>query len=287
VKCNVAVITTTTSNPYGAAVLEIGEQAKKYFPNMNVSVFNGNNDPVTESSQLNTVVGSGTKIVVLDPVVSDALAPAVKQADAQGVKIIDIDRTVQAPVTTVIKAPDVPLAAKAAEHIAAELHGKGSVAILSGTPGASATIDRTKGFDEAIKKYPGIKIVANLNGNYETGAAYTQISNLLTRYSAGQLSWIFSMADTMSLGAIKALQAANRTDVKLSGVDGENQGIADVQKGVYESTVAYPLAMPAGLAGAAKACVNEQMPKLIPLAYPLITKANAAKYLGTNFGKEG
>jgi ribose transport system substrate-binding protein len=284
VKCNVAVITTTTSNPYGAAVLRTGQQAQKYFLNMNVKVFNGNNDPVTESSELNTVVTSGTKIVVLDPVVADALAPAVRAADAQGVKIIDIDRTVQAPVTTVIKAPDVPLAARAADHIAAVLHGKGTVAVLSGTPGASATIDRTNGFYTEMKKYPGIKIVANVNGNYNTDTAYNVVSNLLTRYPEGHLDWIFSMADTMSLGAIKALQAAHRTDVMLSGVDGQNQGIAAVQQGTYESTVAYPLPMPAGLAGAAKACMGESMPKLIPLSYPLITKANAAKYIGTNFG---
>lgn len=284
VKCDTALINTTTSNPYGADVLRIGQDAKKYFPQMNMKVFDGNNDPATQSSQLDTVVSQGIKIVVLNPVVSDALAPAVKRAQAQGVKIILIDRTVPVDVVSTVKAPDRPLAGRAMAHIAEQLNGKGTVAVLAGLSGASVTNERAKGFAEELKKHPGIKVVATEAGDYDTDKAFTATQNILTRFPKGKLDYIFSMADVMSFGAIKALEAAGRTDVKITSIDGQNQGIDAVAEGKLDGTVAYPLAMPAGLAAAAKVCAGESLPKNVALSYPLITKDNVSTYRGTNFG---
>lgn len=248
VTCKAAFLDDATSFPYGAAQLALSQKyAKQYFPNMKLTVLNGNNDPATQSSQLDTVVSQGFKTVILDPVVSDALVPATKRAVAAGVKIITIDRTVNTPVVSSIKAPDVPLATRAAQYIADQLHGKGNVAILSGTPGASPTIDRTNGFNEIMKHYPNIKIVANVNGNYDTNAGYTGIANLLTRLPKGRIDWIFSEADVMSLGAMKAIGAAGRgSDVRLSGIDGQNEGFQAIQAGTYAATVVYPLGAAGG-----------------------------------------
>jgi hypothetical protein len=57
-----------------------------------------------------------------------------------------------------------------------------------------------------------------------------------------------------------------------------------VAQGKLTGTVAYPLAMPAGLAAAAKVCAGESMPSTIALSYPLIDKSNVSTYRGTNFG---
>jgi ribose transport system substrate-binding protein len=247
-------------------------------------VLNGNNDPSTQSSQFDTVVSQGIKVVILDPVVKDALVPATKRAVAQGVKVIAIDRTVNTPVLTTIKAPDVPLAEKAAQRIADQLHGHGNVAILSGTPGASPTIDRTTGFMNVMKNYPGIHVVANVNGNYDTNQGFTATKDLLSRFARGQLDWIFSEADVMSFGAIKAVQGSNRgSDVKIGSIDGQNQGMDAVAAGTLAFTVVYPLVEPMNVAAAAKACAGEAMPQSISLLYPLVTKENVATYKGTQY----
>jgi ribose transport system substrate-binding protein len=157
------------------------------------------------------------------------------------------------------------------------------VAILSGTPGASPTIDRTAGYNNVAGKNPGIKTVANVNGNYDTNQGYTATKDLLARFPSGKLDWIFSEADIMSFGALKAVQESNRTDVKITGIDGQNQAIDLVASGSYDSTVVYPIVEPMDVAAAAKACKGESMPKDVALLYPLVTKENAATYKGTNF----
>jgi ribose transport system substrate-binding protein len=285
IDCEAALINTTTSNPYGADILRIGEESEKYFPNMDLKVFDGNNDPATQTSQMDTVVSQGIKTVILNPVVSDALAPAVERAQAQGVKVVLIDRTVPVDVVSTIKAPDRPLAGAAMKRIAEQLDGKGTVAILAGLSGASVTNERSKGFAEELKKHPGIKVVATEAGDYDTDKGFTATQNILTRFPEGELDYIFSMADVMSFGAIKALEAAGRDDdVKIVSIDGQNQGIDAVAEGKMDATVAYPLAMPAGLAGAAKVCAGESLPKNVALSYPVITKENVSTYRGTNFG---
>lgn len=285
VNCKVAFLDDATSFSYGAAQYKTTQQdAAKYFPKMNLTVSNGNNDPTTQTTQLDTAVSQGIKVVILDPVVKDALVPATKRAVAKGVKVVVIDRTVSTPVLTTIKAPDVPLGARAARRIAAQLHGHGNVAILSGTPGASPTIDRTAGFSSVMKKYPKIHVIANVNGNYDTSQGFTATKDLLARFPSGKIDWIFSEADVMTFGAIKALQQSKRSkDVKVTSIDGQNQAIAAIAKGTLDSTVVYPIVEPMGVAAAAKACKGESMPKSIQLLYPVVTKQNAAKYKGTNF----
>lgn len=285
IKCKVAFIDDATSFPYGATQFtETQRDAKKYFPNMKLTVLNGNGDPTTESNELKTVVSEGYKDVILDPVVQDALAPATKAAIAKGVKIVDIDRVVNANVLTTIKAPDIPLGAREAQYVVNQMHGHGNVVILSGTPGASPTISRTAGIEEILKKHPGIHVLANVNGNYDTSTAFSVTRDILSRYPSGSL-WIISEADVMTLGAVKAIAAAHRAgSVKLASIDGQNEALAILGTNGFEADVVYPVVVPADLVAAAKVCAGEPLPKSIPLEYPLVTKATVKRYLGTNFG---
>lgn len=285
VNCKVAFLDDATSFPYGATQFtKTQADGKEYFPNMKLTVLNGNGDATQESNELKTVVSEGFKVVILDAVVEDALAPAAKAAIAKGVKIVEIDRTVDAPVLTTIKAPDVPLGEREAQYVANQLHGQGNVVILSGTPGASPTIDRTTGIDNVFKNYPGIHVLANVNGNYDTSTGYSVIRDVLSRFPAGKVSWIVSEADVMTLGAVKAIAAAHRTDVKLASIDGQNEALAILGQDGFMADVVYPIVEPADLVAAAKACTSEPMPKSIALEYPLVTQANVKTYLGTNFG---
>lgn len=283
VSCKVAMLVPATSFPYGAAQFQQAQDnAKKYFPNMELTVLNADGDAATQSNQLDTVVSQGIKTIILDPLVRDALVPSTKKAVDSGANVIVVDRTVNTPVLTTIKAPDVPLGERAGQFIADYLKGKGKVAILSGSAGASPTIDRTQGFMNVMKKYPGIEIVADVAGDYDTAKAEQATTNLLSRFPKGQLDLIYTHADVMAFGAIPAIKAAGRgDDVKLVGIDGQEQSMDAISAGDYLATVAYPVVQPMAIVAAAKACMGESMPSEIALDYPLITADNVAEYKGT------
>jgi ribose transport system substrate-binding protein len=286
VTCPVGFALDATSFPYGAAMQsKTAAAAKQFFPKMKLSILDGNNDPATQSQAVTTLINKGVKVLIINAVTAQALVPAVNQAKAAGIKVVAVDRTVNTPVLTTVKAPDVPLGERAAQYIVDLLHGKGSVAILSGTPGASPTISRTTGFENVIKKYPGIHVVANVNGDYDQNKSASATDDLLSRFGAGKLDAIYSEADVMSLGAITSIKAAGRSGtVKLVSIDGQQQGLQAVQSGEIAGDVVYPVVAPEDVIAAAKACEHEPMPTFIALDYPLVTKANVQKYLGTNFG---
>ncbi|MGN6867657.1 MAG: substrate-binding domain-containing protein [Solirubrobacteraceae bacterium] len=275
-----------TSFPYGAAMdSKTAAAAKKFFPNMKMTILDGNNDPATQAQDVGTLVNQGIKVLIINAVTAQALVPAVKQAVAAGVKVVSVDRTVNTPVLTTVKAPDVPLGERAAQFIVSQLHGHGNVAILSGTPGASPTISRTTGFMNVVKNYPGIKVVANVNGNYDGATAAKVVDDLLSRFPAGKLDAIYSEADVMSLGAIQSIKAAGRAkSLFMVSIDGQQQALQAIQAGDLLATVVYPVVVPEDVIAAAKAGLGESMPTFIPLDYPLVTKDNVQKYLGTNFG---
>jgi ribose transport system substrate-binding protein len=283
VSCKVAMLVPATSFPYGAAQFQQAQDnAKKYFPNMELTVLNADGDAATQSNQLDTVVSQGIKTIILDPLVRDALVPSTKKAVDSGADVIVVDRTVNTPVLTTIKAPDVPLGERAGEFIAKYLNGKGKVAILSGSAGASPTIDRTAGFMNVMKQYPDIEIVADVAGDYDTAKAEQATTNLLSRFPKGQLDLIYTHADVMAFGALPAIKAAGRGgDVKLVGIDGQEQSMDAIAAGDYLATVAYPVVQPMAIIAAAKSCMGEPMPSEIALDYPLITADNVAEYKGT------
>ena len=91
--------------------------------------------------------------LIVNPVDSDAVAPAVQNAVSQGIKVISVDRVVNGVEVDCQIASDNVAGAKMATEYLIEQIGEGAkVAELQGVPGASATIDRGEGFHEAADK---------------------------------------------------------------------------------------------------------------------------------------
>ncbi len=98
-------------------------------------------------------------VLLINPVDSDAVVNAIKEANSKNIPVITLDRSANGgDVICHIASDNVKGGEMAAEFIAKALHGKGNVVELEGIPGTSAARDRGKGFDEAIAKYPDIKI---------------------------------------------------------------------------------------------------------------------------------
>jgi ribose transport system substrate-binding protein len=284
VKCKVGVSWSDTSFPYGAAALERTREAAKNFPNMEVFTTDGQGDAVTQSSQIEDMVAKGVEVIAISALDEKSLAPAVKKAESKGVKVIAVDRNVAAPVESYIGADNVEDGKVAGEHVAELLNGKGNVLVLQGSLGASPTIDRGKGFKEAMAENPGIKIIDEPTANYERSEGLSVMQDLLQRFGKGEIDAVFAENDEMSLGAIQAIDEAGRSEeISVVGVDGQESALQAIKAGKYAATVVYPLPVPEDLNAAAKICSGETLPKRIKQTAPLVTKENVDEYMGTTF----
>jgi ribose transport system substrate-binding protein len=286
ISCKVAFLDGTTSNPSDAHLFALFKQdAKKWFPKIDSTALSANGDPQTQANQMDTMSAQGAKVIILGVIDSQAIAPAVKRAEANGVKIVSVDRLVPVSVTTDVEADNFAMGVQEGQFAAKELKGKGNVAVVAGPAAIVEFPQRYQGFLEGIKAYPDMHIVTQqVDNDISTAGAYTITQNLLTRFPEGKLDWIYSMADVMTEGVIKALDGAHRTDVSIGSIDAQSQVLQDVADGhLVKLDIPYPQSILQGLVAAAKTCAGESVPPYIRLSHPEITKENAKQYIGTNF----
>lgn len=285
IKGKVAMPIASLTFAYGAALkARTEEAAKTYFPGIELIVGDGQNDPSAQTALIDNYISQGIQVMIINAVEKDAMAPAVKRAMDAGIKVVEVDRTVSTPVTVTIKANDYDIGFAAGKRMVEVLGGKGSIVELQGSAAASPTIDRHKGFMDAIAAAPGIKVVGSNNADYDQAKGLQVMEDFLQRFPAGKIDAVFAHADIMSFGAVQAIEASGRQDeIKVVSIDGENAAIDQVAAGKMDSSTIYPVVAPMGIVAAAKILAGETLPEFVKLDSPTVTKQNAAEFKGKGF----
>lgn len=192
----------TMNHPWRVAMVDgnVG-YAKENFPTVEVKVTDGQNSASTQASNVEALIAQHPKAIILSPLTADALTPVAKKAMDAGIPVITLDREVNTPVTSHIGADNKQIAEEAGKFMREKLGGNGNIIEIQGTAGASATIERNSGFVEAIAKFPGLKIVASTDGDYQRNNATKFIENNIQRFKSGEVTAVYAHNDEMALGA--------------------------------------------------------------------------------------
>ena len=111
------------------------------------------NDSAKQAADIENFVAQKVDAILVSPMTVDSQVPAIEDAVKAGIPVATVDRKSNSDMVLVhVGADNVEGGRAAARYIIDKLHNKGSVIELEGTPGASAAIDRKKGFDEVIGK---------------------------------------------------------------------------------------------------------------------------------------
>ncbi|MEP7053710.1 MAG: ABC transporter substrate-binding protein [Actinomycetota bacterium] len=168
-----------------------------------------------------------------------ALIPPLKAVKDQGVKLVEVDGTVEDGSLSVSKVLSDnkrggALAAKAINDLTG---GKGSVVVISTKPGISSTDERGEGFKEAIKAYPGIKFLGIEYNGGSNATAQQIVTGLIAKNS--DLSGVFGAGNVGSEGTAAALRAANASGrVKVVQYDASPGQVEQLQSKVLDALIA-------------------------------------------------
>jgi ABC-type sugar transport system substrate-binding protein len=99
-----------------------------------------------------------------------------------------------------VGASDYQLGLQTARDLLKSLGGKGDVIILEGVRGTSTSEERMRGFHDALKETPGVKVLSPQPGNYQRMQALQVTENLLQTYP--KIDGILAANDAMAVGAI-------------------------------------------------------------------------------------
>ena len=226
----IAVFTKNQTNPYFQAVRVGADAAAKALNVKTLHYIPTKPDSIPEQmSQIEDVVVKKPDAIVFTPVDYKALVPGVEKINAANIPVVNItDRSSAGKFVAFVGADDYSTALETARYLLKTLNGKGNFIILEGVKGALTNTDRVRGFNDALKENPGAKLLASQPGNYQRLQALQVTENLLQSHP--QIDGVLAANDAMAMGAVEALEGANRT-ARVIGINGTKEAVDAIKAG--------------------------------------------------------
>jgi ABC-type sugar transport system substrate-binding protein len=213
-----------------------------------VEITNCNNDSAVQVTQMENTITKTPKAIIANSVDSDGFNDAVKKAVDAKIPVIEVDNPASTAVVDGIVAFDnYKLGAMAAEEIVSRLtkkYGaeKGMLVDVYGAMSSECWRLRKQGFDETMKKHPGVTVVET-PGEGEQAKSQDALTNIIAKYG-DKIDAVFCPSDAPGIGCAEALKVANMwhpiSDAKhvifVTG-DGEPSAVTGIRDGYYDCTV--------------------------------------------------
>ena len=266
---------STQNNPFFVTLVEGAKKAAND-AGVSLSVVDAGDDVTKQTSDIEDLVNKGVSVLIVNPCDSDAVTGAIEAAKAKGVKVISVDRAVNGVEIDCQIASDNVLGAELATQYIVEKLGEGAmVAELEGVPGASAAIDRSKGFHNVADEK--LNVVARQTANFDRTEGMSVMENMLQ--ANPDIQGVFAANDEMALGAMEAIYGAGK-DIVVVGFDATDDAIEAIKAGRMDASIAQQPAMigKTAIDNAVKLLAGEKIPTSIPVEVTLVTIENVETF---------
>ncbi len=269
---------STLNNPF-FVTLRDGAQSAADEAGAELIVSDAQNDTAQQQDDIQNFVTQQVNVILVNPVDSDAVVPAIEAANQANIPVIALDRGASGgELATTIASDNVQGGDLAGEELI-RLLGSGSVAQLEGTPGADPARDRGQGFQDAIDAQSSVEVVASQSANFDRAEGLNVSENILQ--ANPNIAGIFAQNDEMALGAVQALGDSAGDEVKVVGFDAIEDALSAIQDGTINATVAQQPAEigSLGVENAISVINGESVEENIPVEVQLVTPENVSEFL--------
>ena len=233
-------------------------------------------------------IAQGVDAIILAPIVETGWEPVLREAKRAKIPVVLVDRGIKVTddslFATLIASDFVAEGKKAGEWLAKKTDGKAKIIELQGTPGAAPAIDRKKGFEEGIAKFPDMKIIASQSGDFRRSGGKEVMEALLKKYG-NEVTAVYAHNDDMALGAIQAIEEAGKkpgTEIVVVSVDGVKSAFEAIVAHKANCTVeCNPLLGPMAFEAMDKALAGEKLPKRTVVQDKVYDQATAPDAIGS------
>lgn len=196
-----------------------------------VTTVDVNNDFARMNTEITRAVNEKASAVVLGMGDPAQLGPGLKAAKAAGTPVIGLDAGVAPGVTANVTSDNKFLGETSAQAMIDATAKAGPILMFTYDDFEPV---RVRG--QAAKAYfqsKGVKVIDYVRIDAPNGLAdaKAKAKDALAKYPAGKIAGIWCAWDQAANGAYQAVDAAGRTDVKVTGVDGQDFAIAAINKG--------------------------------------------------------
>ena len=238
----------------------------------------------TQAAQIQNLILQGYDAIVIDAASPDALNGAIKQACDAHVVVVAFDGLVTEPCAYKVT---IDLAnvygAEEVRQIAKRLPNGGDLLYIRGLAGTSIDDDITRGVRSEMAKHPNLKIVGEVNGNWDQTTAQKAVATVLPSLPP-IVGGIDQGGD--AYGAAQAFKAAGRK-LPLIMLGNRQDELAwwkdQIKAGGYDSWSASeaPGMVTFAFWVAQQILDGKKVPKEVPMGILTIEQNDLDKYLAT------
>ena len=235
-------------------------------------------DPTKQAAQIENFVAQRVDAILAAPCDSDAIAAQLASPQAAGIPVFTVDIAARGgKIVSHIASDNTQGGRLAARTLAEMLNGTGAVIVID-HPEVASVQDRTRGFDEEIRKHPGITVVGRPSASGQRARAMAVMEDMLQAHR--DLRGVFAINDDSALGALSVLEAAGRKDVVIVGFDATQEAQDAIRKGgpLKADVMQYPTRLgTTAIDIIAKHLAGEQVPADVPVEVNVVTAATLAR----------
>jgi len=192
-------------------------------------ITSGDFDLAKQQAQIDNFVVQRVDAIVVCPVNSQGVGPAIDRATAAHIPVVSADtKAVGTHVVSAVASDNRAGGQLAAVYMARALGDSGAVAVI-GQPETQTGLDRQQAFVDEIGRHPRMTVVAILNGGGVRDRALKAADDILQGHR--ELRGIFAINDESALGALAATRAFGRMDSTFTivGYDATPEAIAAIR----------------------------------------------------------
>lgn len=235
---------------------------------------------------IRSFIAQGVDGIVVAPVVETGWKPVLQEAKRAGIPVVIVDRNMalddDSLYLTRVASDFVEEGRKAARWLMDTTGGNCAIVELQGTVGATAAIDRMKGFNEVIANYENANIVRTQTGEFTRSKGKEVMESFLKAENGGaDICAVWAHNDEMAIGAALAIKEAGLDpgdDMLIVSVD----AVPDIFKAMMEGDTNATVELSPDMGGPAFDAIEKYLsgdvdiPKLISVNGDLYTQATAA-----------
>jgi ribose transport system substrate-binding protein len=245
-------------------ICSIKAQALKSGQVSDLRIAHRQTDTAGQIADIRTMISAGVNAIIINPSNATALKPIAAQARARGITVVFIDQYVNAPGVYNATNDQVAYGRLGAEWLFKKIGGRGNVVEMRGIAGAPADTDRHKGFLQAKRKYPNIKLVKSVFTGWQFAPGQKQMLDILNSGTKVDGVWTSGIDYTI----VNAFRQAKKPYVPVVGAD--NFGFVRQVKTRYPKLQGAAVTNPSSIGGvgvsvALKALDKQSVPRWVKL----------------------
>ena len=253
--------------------------------NVTLKFASANDNDRLQKQQIEQFIKEGVNLLIVSPNQIHTISSIIDKAYDAGIPVILFDRkTDSKKYTAFIGADNYEAGYEIGHFIGQQLDGKGNIAEICGLQASSPAIERSRGFMDALKSYPNVKVVARGYGDWIKGSGVTDMDSILVQ-SKESFQYVFAQNDRMALGALQSIKKHKVKGIRIVGIDAlpvPGGGMENVRDGNLEASYIYPTRGDSVMQLALNILEKKPYKRDNYLKGALVTKANANVLLMQN-----